>query len=548
LSVVAAVLAGPAVLADTLHVPGQYATIQAAIDAADDTDVVEIANGTYTGTGNKNLDFGGRAITVRSAAGDPALCIIDCQGDGRGFDFHSNEGPNSIVEGLTITNGGDADGFGISGAGVSCSRAGPTLTNCRFSGNSAFPWGGGLSCYDGSNPRVTNCTFSGNQAGGGGGISCHEGSNPSLVNCTFIGNSADGGVGVYCDDSSPTLTNCTFSGNTADGPGGGISCHEGSNPRLTNCILWGDTPDEIRSTSGSSPIVTYCDVQGGWTGAANIIANPQFVDLDGPDNDPSTWEDNDYRLSAGSPCIDAGNNTSVPADTVDLDDDGDTAEPLPFDLDGNARFAEDPDMTDTGYGTRPIVDMGAYEACSGDLDGDGVLDCVDGCPDDPNKGEPGVCGCGVSDADSDGDGTVDCNDGCPDDPNKTEPGICGCGVSDADSDGDGTVDCNDGCPDDPDKTEPSVCGCGVADVDTDDDEILDCLDNCPDTANPDQADADGDGVGDACTPPPPPAAGCGACGTAGALMMVFSLLGIWVSKRRHRPAAPVNRSRPANVG
>jgi len=78
-------------------------------------------------------------------------------------------------------------------------------------------------------------------------------------------------------------------------------------------------------------------------------------------------------------------------------------------------------------------------------------DPIDQCPEDPDKTEPGVCGCGTPDIDSDGDGTLDCNDGCPDDPNKTDPGICGCNKpddADGDSDGDGTLDCNDGCPGD----------------------------------------------------------------------------------------------------
>jgi hypothetical protein len=69
------------------------------------------------------------------------------------------------------------------------------------------------------------------------------------------------------------------------------------------------------------------------------------------------------------------------------------------------------------------------------------------CPNDPNKTEPGICGCGVADIDTDGDGVPDCIDGCPNDPNKTEPGICGCGVADIDSDGDGTLDCLEQGPD-----------------------------------------------------------------------------------------------------
>jgi pectin methylesterase-like acyl-CoA thioesterase len=92
-----------------LHVPSQYPTIQAAIDAAVYRDTVIIAPGTYTGAGNKNLDFGGKAITVRST--DPedanvvAATVINCQDSGRGFNFHSGEDANSVVSGLTITGG-----------------------------------------------------------------------------------------------------------------------------------------------------------------------------------------------------------------------------------------------------------------------------------------------------------------------------------------------------------------------------------------------------------------------------------------------------------
>jgi hypothetical protein len=114
-----------------------------------------------------------------------------------------------------------------------------------------------------------------------------------------------------------------------------------------------------------------------------------------------------------------------------------------------------------------------------DTDNDGVVNCLDGCPTDPLKTAPGICGCGVADTDTDADGTADCNDGCPTDPLKTAPGICGCGVADTDTDADGTADCNDGCPNDPLKVAPGICGCGVADTDTDADGTADCNDGCP---------------------------------------------------------------------
>ncbi len=118
-----------------------------------------------------------------------------------------------------------------------------------------------------------------------------------------------------------------------------------------------------------------------------------------------------------------------------------------------------------------------------DTDSDGTPDCFDNCPADPNKTEPGTCGCGTADLDSDSDGTLDCNDNCPMDPSKTDPGTCGCGVSDNDSDSDGTPDCNDLCPTDPNKTAPGDCGCGNLETDSDSDGTPDCVDLCPSDIN-----------------------------------------------------------------
>jgi hypothetical protein len=86
---------------------------------------------------------------------------------------------------------------------------------------------------------------------------------------------------------------------------------------------------------------------------------------------------------------------------------------------------------------------------------------VDECLSDPNKTEPGICGCGYSDVDTDSDGFADCVDECPEDPNKTLEGECGCGAPDVDTDTDGVLDCNDACPEDPNKVLYGLCGCGV---------------------------------------------------------------------------------------
>src|SRR5262245_49522958 len=109
IAAVAALSAPGTASAATRQVPGDYATMQAAIDASANGDVIIVADGAYLGPGNRDLDFGGRAITLRSANG-AAHCMIDCAGSGfndhhRAFNFHANETAASLVQGFTIING-----------------------------------------------------------------------------------------------------------------------------------------------------------------------------------------------------------------------------------------------------------------------------------------------------------------------------------------------------------------------------------------------------------------------------------------------------------
>jgi predicted outer membrane repeat protein len=212
------------------------------------------------------------------------------------------------------------------GGGMYNFKGDPTVNSCTFSGNSAGEYGGGIAIFL-DTPTITNCTFSGNSAGeyGGGICSMHNG-NATIINCTFAQNSAANGKALACDYGPSSID-------------------------LTNCILW-DGGNEIWNNDGSTITITYSNIKGGYPGQGNINVDPLFVDAD---ND-------DYHLLPASPCIDAGDNTAVPPDSVDLDGDGDTAEPIPFDLAGNPRFVDQPEVPDTGNGTAPIVDMGAYEA------------------------------------------------------------------------------------------------------------------------------------------------------------------------------------------
>jgi parallel beta-helix repeat protein len=216
-----------------LFVPAQYPTIQAAIDAAYDGDTVIVADGTYTGTGNRDIDFLGKAITVRSESG-PENCVIDCENEGYGFYFHSGEGENSILDGFTITNGYWA---------IWCDYSSPLIRDCNITNSeSRAPYGGrGITCYQ-SSPTISNCTITGNTADHiGGGIYCAAGS-PTIADCTISENTAERGGGIYCWDSSPTITNCAITDNYAYDDGGGIYCRD-SSPTITNCIIEDNTAD-----------------------------------------------------------------------------------------------------------------------------------------------------------------------------------------------------------------------------------------------------------------------------------------------------------------
>jgi hypothetical protein len=108
-----------------------FPTIQQGIDHASTGDTVLVADGTFTGEGNKNLDFKGKAITVVSQNG-PEKCVIDCEGEGRGFSFHSGEGSDSVLSGFTIKNGNRQRA-----GGISCENSSPEIDFLRefLSGN-----------------------------------------------------------------------------------------------------------------------------------------------------------------------------------------------------------------------------------------------------------------------------------------------------------------------------------------------------------------------------------------------------------------------------
>ena len=430
-------------LTDVLHVPADYTTIQAAVDEAVDGDRIVLGDGVHTGPGNVEIGLLGKDIVIESASGDPGACVIDCDGASYGIEFSALQGPSVVLSGITVKN---ADGNGVRVGG----DASPTITNCRFVNNA----GAGLKMGDRSNPIVSRCLFASN---GSHGVAVWNRASPTfshcairdnqnsgvyhtdycvcyggprtirLHNCLLAGNVATRGGGVCVGavaSAAIEVRNCTFHGNVAMVSGGGLAIRGSiASASVRNTIFWGnDAPDGSQlclDGSGASADLAYCDVQGGLEGiyvsegaeldwSELIDADPLFVDATGEDD----------HLTAGSPCIDAADNTAVPPDSADVDDDGDTTERTPLDLDLNPRFVDDPETEDTGVADPPdypaVVDMGAYEFQAlvfGDCDGDGDVDGDDlailvGCMSGPDVSYPADCDA----ADLDLDGDVDLHD------------------------------------------------------------------------------------------------------------------------------------------
>ncbi len=229
--------------ADTLHVPRNFPTIQAALDAAANGAEIVLARGVYSGAGNRELDFHGKALTLRSATGQPATCVIDCGFSTRGFYFHCGETDKTVLSALTIRSGQS-----ICGSAIACEYSSPTISDCVLTGNTAND-GGALHCLS-SSPTLVRCTISGNAASGeGGGIYCTL-SNPTLTDCTITNNTAfAGGGGMYCHFSSPALSRVTFTRNSGRF-GGALFCNLAS-PVLTDCTLRENAALGVRSYGGA---------------------------------------------------------------------------------------------------------------------------------------------------------------------------------------------------------------------------------------------------------------------------------------------------------
>ena len=236
---------------------GPKRTIQAAINVAANGDTVMVMPGTYF----ENIDFNGKEITVKGAAG-AATTIIDGGGAGPVVLCNSFEGPGTTLQGLTIRNGyadtingagmvialatvniADCifeDNFadtGVGGGGVAASSSTTTFSNCRFEGNTGFS-AGGLLIWGGTT-TVTDCDFDDNDGmNQGGGMMVYQ-ANADITDCTFtngyVGFLDAQGAGLYIgENSNVTMNGCTIADNTPFRGTAGIAIHD-STLSLVSC-------------------------------------------------------------------------------------------------------------------------------------------------------------------------------------------------------------------------------------------------------------------------------------------------------------------------
>lgn len=312
--------------ATTWSVPGNAPTIQAGIDLAAVGDTVLVAPGIYTEDGNRDIDFHGKDLVLRSSAGAEAT-IIDCKARAtfddahRGFYFHSGESSACRIEGFTITNGVSLMGTPYNGGGISCEGASPTISRCIIKNNHAAGngLGGGIWIIGGA-ATIENCAIIGNRSdsnGGGIWVFTEAPPLPTITNCVISGNL---GGGIWCGSQGLIIASTTISGNR---DGAGVFCNIQSSITLEHSILWGNCngPNDgidLLLRSGSS-FVTFqcCDVDTtGFSGDGtvaftgdNVFSDPMFCNPASCVDAPSTG--GFYRLNSGSPCLPENNACGV---------------------------------------------------------------------------------------------------------------------------------------------------------------------------------------------------------------------------------------------
>lgn len=242
---------------------GDAPTIQAAVDSAAAGDEVVLGNGFYS----EEVDYEGKAITIRSMSGNPEQCIVDCR-YATGFIFQTGEGPSSVLEGVHLQEA--AGGYGpYEWGAVICDGSSPTIRNITVS--SYFI---GIHAFGGGSPRFENIRVEGSALP----AIRAEGCTPTITGCVLASNASpttgvrSNGAAITLVSSNATIEDCTITGNSD----GGIGLLESSNATVENCRIEGHPVYGIR-IHGSSPTLRRCVIVGNVGG---VLASASFPTLE----------------------------------------------------------------------------------------------------------------------------------------------------------------------------------------------------------------------------------------------------------------------------
>jgi hypothetical protein len=305
--------AGTSLPSPTIVVTNGVMTIQDGIDAAtNDYDIVMVSTGIWTGVGNRNLDFEGKKIMLVAATG-AVPAVVDCANDGRGFHFHSGEGPASVVSGFTVMRGDNR--------GILCSDASPWIVNCAITNNMTTNFfGGGIACFGTASPLIEGCQVVSNfAAGAGGGIYLAASSTGTVRSCSVSRNWATESGGGMCVAGPSLVTNCVILWNSSGGVGG-IEVVDG---RVVLCQIIGnntlsyvDIGIGVGNSGGArcsgSAVVDQCTISGN-TATPLAIATRGAIQL----NDSSVLRNSTitYNLGhddGGGVCVGVNNENEAP--------------------------------------------------------------------------------------------------------------------------------------------------------------------------------------------------------------------------------------------
>ncbi len=303
---------------------------------------------------NNSAGFGGAFYNVGSTA---TMMLVDSQFTSNSATENSgflmNDGGSATILRSTVS-GNSSSGSSGNGA-IYNFQADLDIIDSTFSGNTSTTSVGAVQNFAGTT-NIANSVFAGNSTlNTSGAVLNNAGGVMTITNSTFTGNRAGNIGGALTNNtfSTLTITNSTFAGNNSTAGGGGIHIPGASTTTITNSIVWGNNGNTLTGAT-----ITHSIIEGGFAGTGNLNVDPLFVSPLAFTSAPNSL--GNYHLQDNSPAIDAGSNAAVPVDTFDVNDNASTTDEAP-DLAGNPRRYDDTGVTDTGSGTAPIVDIGAYE-------------------------------------------------------------------------------------------------------------------------------------------------------------------------------------------